>query len=525
VATSFQLVDSSKLEACSTKDSRGGSLAHILTVSRILTPPVVPLKILVLSSEVAPFAKIGGLADVCGSLPKALAALGHEVRVVMPAYRPIEEYQAAGRLGVKASSRALNVPLGKGLLPAGVFEATLPGSDVPIYFVAERNLFGGRDWHYGYWDDPYRFAFFSRAALDLAIAAMDWRPDVVHAHDWHAAPAVTWLATAGQLDHRYANLPTVFTIHNLMHQGNAPWGILDYLGVLSHSIREERFGEVNFMARGIFHATMINTVSPTYAKEIMTYEGGCGMDALLRHRHFDVHGILNGIDVDHWNPAADPHIAAPFSADSLERRILNKRALQRRAGLPERDDVPLVGMVTRLDFQKGLDITGHVLHLLMNNAAGDAQCVLLGSGAPSYEGMLGHLAGYHREKMTLVRGYDAELAQAIYAGCDIFLMPSLFEPCGLGQMIAMRYGAIPVVRGIGGLADTVKDRVNGFSFLGYNADEFWNKLGEAIDVYRHAPRVWRALQRAGMAGDYSWSTSAHRYQQLYQWAISRMRGW
>lgn len=485
----------------------------------------VPLKILFLSSEVAPFAKIGGLADVCGSLPKALAALGHDVRVVMPAYRPIEEFQATGQYGVRASSLTLNVPMGRGPVPAGVFEATLPGSSVPVYFIAERNLFGSRDWHYGYPDDPYRFAFFSRAALDLAIAALDWRPDVVHAHDWHVAPAVTWLATAGQLDRRYAHIPTVFTIHNLMHQGTAPWSIFEYLGILSHSLAEERYGEVNFMARGIYHATMINTVSPTYAKEIMTREGGCGLDGLLRHRQFDVHGILNGIDDVHWNPATDPHLTATFTAETLERRIENKRELQRAAGLPVRDDLPLLAMVTRLDFQKGLDITGHVLHLLLNNFDGDAQCVILGSGAPSYEGMLRHLSSYHHDKMALFLGYNAEIAQRIYAGCDLFLMPSLFEPCGLGQLIAMRYGAIPVVRGIGGLADTVHDRVNGFSFLGYNADEFWNKLREALHVFRHDPSTWRAMQQTAMRVDSSWTTSAKSYEQLYHWAMARVRGY
>lgn len=450
--------------------------------------------------------------------------MGHDVRIIMPAYRQIEEFQANGQLGVRGNPVHLNVPMGRGPVPAGVFEATLPGTTVPVYFIAERNLFGGRDWHYGYWDDPYRFAFFSRAALDFAIAAMDWRPDVVHAHDWHVAPAVTWLATAGQLDHRYANLPTAFTIHNLMHQGTAPWGIFEYLGILSHRLAEERFGEVNFMARGIYHATMINTVSPTYAKEIMTREGGCGLDGLLKHRHFDVHGILNGIDDSHWNPATDPHLAATFTADSLDRRIENKRQLQRSAGLPERDDVPLVAMVTRLDVQKGLDITGHVLHLLLNNFDGEAQCVILGSGAPSYEGMLGHLAGYHRDKMALFLGYNAEIAQRIYAGCDLFLMPSLFEPCGLGQLIAMRYGALPVVRGIGGLADTVQNRVNGFSFLGYSADDFWNKLKEAMYLFRHDKTTWQTMQRAAMARDSSWTSSARQYEQMYQWAISRVRG-
>lgn len=483
------------------------------------------MKILFLSSEVAPFAKIGGLADVAGSLPKALAELGHDVRIVMPAYRAIEEHHARGTLGVRGTSLKLHVPMGQGPISAGVFEATLPDSPVPIYFIAEHHVFGGRDHAYGYWDDAYRFAFFSRAALDLAIAALEWRPDVVHAHDWHGAPAVAWLATAGQFDSRYSRLPTVFTIHNLMHQGTAPWSIFEYLGVLSHRLAEERYGEVNFMARGIYHATMINTVSPNYAREIMTREGGFGLDGLLRHRHFDVHGILNGIDEAKWNPATDSHLAAPFSAETLDRRIENKRLLQRTSGLPEKDDVPLVAMVTRLDVQKGLDITGHVLHLLLNSFDGEAQCVVLGAGAPSYEGMLKHLAGYHREKMAVFLGYNAEIAQRIYGGCDLFLMPSLSEPCGLGQLIAMRYGALPVVRGIGGLADTVHDRVNGFSFLGYSAEDFWNKLREAMHVFRNEPARWRTMQEAAMRGDYSWTTSARRYEELYQWAISRVRGW
>ena len=194
---------------------------------------------------------------------------------------------------------------------------------------------------------------------------------MVHAHDWHTAPAVTWLATAGQTDSRYAGLPTVFTIHNLAHQGTAPWDVFNYLGLLTHRLAEERHGEVNFMARGIFHATMITTVSPTYAREIMHREGGGGLDGLLRHRHFDVHGILNGLDYQVWNPATDKHLAATYDADTLDRRCANKRALQARAGLPERDDVPLVAMVTRLDWQKGLDITGHVLHRLMNDQAGE----------------------------------------------------------------------------------------------------------------------------------------------------------
>jgi starch synthase len=484
-----------------------------------------PLKVLLLSAEVAPFAKAGGLADVCGSLPTALAALGHEVRVVMPAYAPIEAALARGAHGLRAHPVTLRVPLGPGAVPAGVLQATLPGSSVPVFFIAERNAFGGRPFFYGYGDDAYRFAFFSRAALDLTVAALGWRPDVVHAHDWHTAPAVTWLATAGQADGRYAGLPTVYTIHNLAHQGTAPGHVLDYLGVHTPRLAEERPGEVNFMARGILHATMVTTVSPSYAREIMGREGGSGLDGLLRYRQFDVHGILNGLDDQTWDPATDRRLAANFDAAALPRRAANKRALQARAGLPQRDDLPLVGMVTRLDGQKGLSITGHVLHLLMNNHAGEAQCVVLGAGWPQFEGMLRHLAGYHREKMTLFLGYDPELAPLIYGGSDVFLMPSLFEPCGLGQLIAMRYGSVPVVRATGGLADTVRDGVTGFTFANYSADEFWGALHEALHVYRHDPERWGDIQRKGMASDFSWAASARSYQQVYEWAIARVRGW
>ena len=483
------------------------------------------LKILVLGAEVAPFVKTGGLADVTGSLPKALAALGHDVRVVMPAYGSIEEARREERWGLHTHPARLRVPVRRGLLDAGVFETVLPGSQVPVYFIAERNLLG-RPSVFGYWDDAYRFGFYCRAALDLLVAALGWRPDVVHAHDWHAAPAVLWLATGGQADPRYAGLPTVLTIHNLMHQGNAAWDLLDYLGASGGALREEGYGTVNVMARGIYHATMINTVSPSYAREIMTREGGAGLDGLLRYRHFDVHGILNGLDYAVWNPATDPHLAQPYDAASLDRRVANRRALQERLGLPVRDDVPLVAMVTRLDWQKGLDITGHVIHLLLNgHAGGDAQFVLLGSGEARYEQAFGHLASYHTDSMRAVLAYDAALAPLIYAGADLFLMPSLFEPCGLSQLISMRYGCVPVVRSTGGLADTVRDGVTGFAFHDYTADDFWYALRRAVFTWRADGEAWRAMQRHGMATDWSWAASARGYEQLFNWAIARVRGW
>ena len=476
------------------------------------------------AAEAAPFAKTGGLADVVGSLPKALAARGHEVRVVMPAYADIERAALTGRWGLKRGAGVLRVPVGGGgFVDAGVFETTLPGSSVPISFIAQRHLFD-RPEIYGYGDDPYRFAFFSRAALDLVIAAQGWRPDVVHAHDWHAAPAIAWLATTGRLDPRYRGLPTVFTIHNLLHQGKGPRDVLGYLDIDAPPLVEEGPSSTNFMARGIYHATMINTVSPTYAREILTPEYGEGLDALLRHRHFDVHGILNGLDYEVWNPAADTHLAAAYDAGSLDKRAENKRALQERLGL-ESTDVPLVAMVTRLDAQKGLDIAGHAVHLLLNAIAGEAQFAVLGSGAPEFETMFRHLAAYHTRKMAAVLRYDAALAPLIYAGSDLFLMPSRFEPCGLGQLIAMRYGSVPVVRQTGGLADTVHEGETGFSFVDYTPDALWQALARAVSTWwQDRPRLDQMGQR-GMAQDFSWAASAGGYEQLFEWAISRERGW
>lgn len=483
---------------------------------------MTPLKVLSIAAEAAPFAKTGGLGDVCGSLPIALRKLGHDVRVVLPAYLPIEEAAVTGRWSLKSMPGFLRVPVSGGFLPAGVFEGTLPGSDVPIYFIAEKNLFSRAN-IYGYNDDAYRFSFFSRAALDL-INALQWVPDVIHTHDWHTGPALLWLATSGQYDPTYHGIATLHTIHNIAHQGRVSRNLLGYLGVQAMPLNEEGASEINFMARAIFHANMINAVSPTYAREIMTPEGGFGLDGLLRFRHYDVHGILNGLDYEHWNPAIDRQLVSHFDVNHIENRIQNKLALQQRLGLTMRADVPLVAMVTRLHKQKGLDIVGHALHLLMNNMAGEAQFVVLGTGARIYEEMFTHLASYHSGRMAAVLSYSEDLAPQIYAGSDIFLMPSLFEPCGLGQLIAMRYGSVPVVRAIGGLADTVRDMVTGFTFYDFSSTDLWDAIARALFIYRNDPDSWRSIQRQGMLSDFSWDNSARGYQQLFEWAIARVRG-
>lgn len=475
------------------------------------------LRILFLTAEAAPFAKVGGLGDVGGSLPKALHAMGHDVRVFMPAYHNIE----AGYPGVESMPLQLNVPTGSGTVQAGAFESKLPGSEVPVYFIAESGLFN-RSTIYGYWDDPYRFAFFSRAAFALT-ESIDWQPDVLHAHDWHSAPAIVWLATAGQANPRYRDVGSVFTIHNLAHQGRTSWNVFDYLQLYTHSLTEEPYGEVNFMARGIYHANLINTVSPSYAREIMTPDGGAGLDGLLRSRQRDLHGILNGIDYDSWNPSTDKRLPSQFDKESLEQREENRRALQATVGLPQVPNIPILAIISRLDWQKGLEITGHPIHLLLNGYSGPAQFIVLGTGSPEYENMFSRLASYHRDKMAAYIGFHAGLAPLIYAGSDMFLMPSRFEPCGLGQMIAMRYGSVPVVRATGGLADTVHNGITGFSFYEFSASALWDAIQRATFTYNTDKESWRQIQLNGMNTDFSWRRSAQGYQQLYEWAVAQKR--
>ena len=468
------------------------------------------LKILFISAEVDPFAKEGGLGDVAGSLPKALHALGHDVRVVMPAYQNIEQ----GYPGVSPLDTHLNVPIRNSTASAGVFEGKLPDSNVPVYFIGEWHLFN-RAKVYGYEDDAYRFTFFSRASFEL-LHALDWFPDVLHAHDWHTAPAIFWLKTGGQVDEKLRSIKTVFTIHNLAHQGRVGWDIVEYLNVYTHSLAEEGFGRINLMARGIYHSDVVTTVSPTYAREITTQAGGATLDGLLRHRGDRLVGILNGIDDELWNPATDSRLPHHFDASNLAPRLDVRHALQDAVGLPRRDNIPLVALISRLDWQKGLDLLGEVIHRLMNNWAGEAQFVLLGSGHAQYEDMLRGFEQYHHGKMRAVLAYNAGLAPLIYGGCDIFLMPSLFEPCGLSQMLSMRYGAIPVVRATGGLVDTVIDNETGFVFHDFNVEAFWEAVARAIYVYNVNKPHWNWIQHNGMTSDLSWTLSAQKYIDLYQ---------
>ena len=475
---------------------------------------MMPLKILFVSSEVAPFAKLGGVADVVGSLPKSLRQLGHDVRIVMPAYQHIER----GETQLAPMPITIQVPVRDGVLAAGVFTGKLPDTDIPVYAIAEKNLFA-RPMIYGYDDDLYRFAFFGRAVYSL-ISALDWKPDIVHAHDWQAAAAIFWLDTVGRFDPRYAGISTLFTIHNLGHQGHGTRDLLDYLLISAPPIYEEAGDQFSFMARGIYHADRISTVSPTYAEEILTREGGAGLDGLLRSRKNDLVGIMNGLDHERWNPLIDPHLPVHFDLNSLDRKRALRRALQAKTGLPPRGDIPLLGMVSRLDWQKGMDITIPAIHRLLSGEGGEVQLVILGRGEPRYEEMLASLAAYYPQKFHLFLEYDEELASLIYGACDIYLMPSLFEPCGLGQLIAMRYGTVPIVRATGGMKDSIEHGRTGFVFLNYSIKEFYDAMASAVYVYHHDQELFRFIQYNGLTRDFSWDHAARQYEEIYYNSLS-----
>jgi starch synthase len=481
-----------------------------------------PLKILFLAAEATPYIKVGGLADVAGSLPQVLRALGHDVRLALPRYMTID----GARAGLRVSGTPFGVPVGPDTKLTEVLEAEAAG--VPAYFVWDEYYFG-RDRVYGYDDDAQRFVFFGRAILKF-IKQLGWQPDVIHANDWHTAFVPTWLATAGQADQFFAPVASAFTIHNVAYHGTTGNTILRFGGLDGHvkHLEVEPPGAINWMARGIYHADVINAVSKRYAQEIQTPEYGAGMDGLLKARNADkrVYGIINGIDYDVFDPATDPALAQHFDVNSLDARALNKSALQKQVSLPVREDVPLIGLISRLVDQKGFDILSAVLDRLF---ARDVQFVLLGAGDRNYEDVFGALSNRFPSKAAVFLKFDAALAQKIYGGTDMFLMPSRFEPCGLGQLIAMRYGSVPVVRATGGLADTVteydpaKGKGAGFAFGNYTGDALWDALSRAMDVWRDR-KAWRGLQERGMKSDFSWNASAKKYDELYRKAIGFHRG-
>jgi starch synthase len=485
-----------------------------------------PLKVLFVASEVAPFRKTGGLADVAGALPKALRRRGIDVRVVMPLYAGIKWTDLEALDGI------LTIPMYGGPLRARVRLGRLPASDVPIYFI-EYNRFFDRPYLYGppgqaYSDNLERFTLLSRGSLELC-KSLGFIPDVIHAHDWQSALAPVYVNSVewGRPLHGAAS---VFTIHNLAYQGNFDGGSMFITGLGDEHYNPaefEHYGDVNLMKGGIAHSTMLSTVSPTYAREIQTREQGFGLDGVLAARAGDLRGILNGIDFDEWNPLADPFLSHGFDAEHLAGKAMCKATLQAQVGLPARPDAPLFGVIGRLTPQKGLDVLAHALEVLLK---WDLQVVLLGSGDPEAERFFAALAYQRGDKFRAYIGFDDGLAHRIEAGCDFFLMPSRFEPCGLNQMYSLRYGTLPVVRATGGLIDTVQnyDEASGggtgFMFDDLTVSGLTNTIGWAMSTYFDRPHHIERMRRTAMAQDCSWQRAAAAYEQLYRDAYLRRRG-
>lgn len=467
-----------------------------------------PLNILMLSAEVAPLAKVGGLADVVGSLPQAIQARGHDVRVAMPRYRLIDPQKH----DLSLAAGPFPVPMHDRSEPASVLQGAL--GSVPVYLINNAHYFD-RDNIYMYPDDAERFIFFTRSALEM-LKVIEWRPDIIHCHDWHTALVPNWMKTVYKNDPFFAETVTVYTIHNLAYQGIFDQEVLDIAG-LPHatSCVEE---PVNFMARGIRFADMITTVSERYAQEILTPHFGEGMELMLQERRDRIRGILNGIDHSLFDPLTDPHITARYDADNLERRVDNKLALQREAGLPEDPGVPLLATIGRLAGQKGYDLLAQMIRPMLDVLS--VQFVLLGTGEQHYHDVFEQVGRERPRQAAAFLRFDPAMAQRIYAGSDMFLMPSRFEPCGLGQMIAMRYGSVPIVRFVGGLADTVTDfdpttgEGLGFVFDAYDPWALFAAVVRGVECYRHR-QAWRELQRRCMEADFSWEASAAKYQAMY----------
>jgi starch synthase len=484
------------------------------------------LKVLFVASEVAPFRKTGGLADVAGVLPRSLRQRGIDVRVVMPLYQGMQWNSLERLEGV------LSVPMYFGMARAGLRLGRIPGSEVPVYFI-EYNRFFDRPHIYGppgqaYSDNLERFSFFSRASLELC-KTIGFYPDVIHANDWQTALVPVYVNTV-EWSKALHGAGTLFTIHNLAYQGNFESGamFITGLGWDHYNASEfEHFGDLNLMKAGIRHANLLSTVSPTYAREIQTSAYGFGLDGELALRNRELRGVLNGIDTHEWNPAADPLIAAPFSADDIAPKARCKAALQRQIGLPERPKVPLFGVVGRLTPQKGLDVLAHALDRILS---WDVQMVLLGNGDPEAEHFFGYLASRRSDRFRVHIGFDEGLAHRIEAGSDFLLMPSRFEPCGLNQMYSQRYGTLPIVRGTGGLLDTVENydqatgNGTGFIFWDLNPGALADTVGWALSTYFDRPDHIAKMRKKAMQQDFSWDRAAAAYEQLYLEAYQLRRG-
>ena len=487
------------------------------------------MRIVFATAEVAPIAKTGGLGDVCGSLPKALAALGHEVIVIMPFYRQAAEYFERNGQPVDMVIDRTVISWAGWSADATYFRTTLPDTTIPLYLIANEHFFN-RDAIYalradGYDDGVERFTFFCRALI-RACEVLDIAPDILHAHDWHAALLPIYLDSGLRGTGPFAKTRSVYTIHNLNYQGIAPASRFGILGLHPRywaADALEHFHEVNLMKGGIIFADQVTTVSPNYAREIQTPAVGAGLDGVLRSLSFKLEGILNGIDVAEWDPATDPFIDANYEADSMQGKAVAKRMLARETGLKYAAKTPMISVVSRLVDQKGFQLLIPVLPKLLQLGA---QAVILGSGEPAMEDAFRAVAKQHQDRCSVMIGFDNAFAHRIYAGADIMMMPSIYEPCGLNQMYALRYGTLPVVRLTGGLVDTVipfdgtnADVANGFGFGGATPPQLYAASWISILNYRDA-KSWKRLQTNGMSVDFSWDRSAREYEAVYRRAAT-----
>jgi starch synthase len=471
------------------------------------------------SSEARPFAKTGGLADVCGALPLALARLGHTVTIVVPKYRETRTDGAAGEAG--------QIPFGVHNFPVRFIEQKVADGvtavliDAPALYDRD-GLYGDQNGEYA--DNAFRFAVLSRAALEYA-RGRGRRPSVIHAHDWQAALAPVYARTTLWDDPIVGGVRTVLTIHNLAFQGGFDPKEMTWIGLGTDLYTPqllEFYGRASSLKGGVVFSDVITTVSPTYAHEILTPEYGFGFDGILRSRQADMVGILNGIDTVTWDPSTDRYLPVPFDANSLDRKREIKRALLESAGLPFDEAAmarPLMGIVTRLTHQKGCDLFGSAADRLM---AFDASWIMLGSGDGWCEDLWRQLAARYPGRVAARIGFDEKLAHLIEAGSDMFVMPSWYEPCGLNQMYSLRYGTLPIVRATGGLQDTVvdpeesKSEATGFKFRHYTAEALVWAVNRAIGLYRDYPKEWRVMQQNGMRRDFSWDVSAREYVKVYR---------
>jgi len=495
---------------------------------------VAGVRVLLAASEVAGFAKTGGLADVAASLPRALSHIGNQVAVVMPLYAAVR------RSGVKLEKTgvALPVPMGNRLLACPLLRSTLPHSDVPVYLVEHQPFFerddGGKRGLYleagpggnkhDYPDNAERFIFFSRAVLET-IPHLGFTPDIVHANDWQTGLVPVYVGEA-RTKPNFNRMRSLFTVHNMAFQGDFGKDVMKSTGLpqkLFDVGQVEYAGKLNFLKAGIVFADAVNTVSPTYAREVRTPQFGCGLDALLRDNSAKLSGIVNGVEYSEWNPAADPHIAAKFDANTVfEKKPLCKADLQEALKLPKNAAAPVLGLVARLAYQKGID-------LVISAAKGfldlGCQIAILGDGEPKYHHELRVLQEKNPDRVGLHLGFNEALAHKIEAGSDLFLMPSRYEPCGLNQMYSQKYGTPPVVRATGGLADTVvnateenlkADRATGFSFDADTPSALYDTVKWALELYRTRPADFRKVVSRAMAQDWSWDRSAAEYEALYR---------